>query len=190
MPKVKETWRDIPGYVGLYVVSDLGRVARIAPPMRKRVKPTKGTTSKGKTSKGKYFKILRFGHTTEGRRQATLYKNGKPCKYQVHRLVCLAFNGPCPHGHVCRHLDGDHLNNTPGNLAWGTQTQNMEDKIAHGRQAYGEQSPTAKLTESDIPTIRAMLDQGASCGMIAREFGVTPPTIRAIKVGQTWGWLA
>ncbi len=44
---------------------------------------------------------------------------------KVHRLVCEAFNGPCPPGMVCIHLDEDSKNNRPENLKWGTQKENL-----------------------------------------------------------------
>ena len=43
---------------------------------------------------------------------------------KVHRLVCEAFNGPCPEGLVCMHLDENSANNVPTNLQWGTPKDN------------------------------------------------------------------
>jgi hypothetical protein len=53
-----------------------------------------------------------------------LHKYRKMVK--VHRLVCLAFNGPPPfEGALVLHIDENGLNNRPGNLMWGTQKENM-----------------------------------------------------------------
>lgn len=51
----------------------------------------------------------------------------------VHRLVCLAFHGPCPDGMEVRHLDGDPANNRISNLRYGTHSENMLDRRRHGR---------------------------------------------------------
>lgn len=46
--------------------------------------------------------------------------------YTVSRLVCEAFNGPPPDtASKALHEDDDPSNNTPGNLNWGTQRQNL-----------------------------------------------------------------
>jgi hypothetical protein len=51
---------------------------------------------------------------------------------RVHQMVCEAFYGPKPPGHEVRHLNGDTLDNRAINLAWGTKSENMLDKVAHG----------------------------------------------------------
>lgn len=51
----------------------------------------------------------------------------------VHDLVAQAFLGDRPSpGHEVRHLDGDPLNNSVDNLAWGTRAENMRDAVRHG----------------------------------------------------------
>lgn len=67
--------------------------------------------------------------------------------YKVARLVCEAFHGPAPDGMpVCMHLDENARNNSPGNLAWGTQKQNLNAPgfLAYCRSRVGENSPTIK----------------------------------------------
>jgi hypothetical protein len=49
----------------------------------------------------------------------------------VHRAVLLAFEGPCPPGYVCRHLDDNPANNVRSNLKWGTKKENAEDRVAN-----------------------------------------------------------
>ena len=51
----------------------------------------------------------------------------------VHRALCEAFHGPPPFpGAKARHLDDDKLNNTPDNVQWGTQSENMLDAVRNG----------------------------------------------------------
>lgn len=50
----------------------------------------------------------------------------------VHRLVLVAFRGPCPEGLECAHLDGNRFNNALANLVWVTKTENEAHKRLHG----------------------------------------------------------
>ena len=64
-------------------------------------------------------------------------EDGKRKKFKVHRLVCRAFHGEPPsEHHEVRHLDGNPLNNRAENLAWGTRSENAQDRVKHGRQFY------------------------------------------------------
>lgn len=64
--------------------------------------------------------------------------------YRVARLVCLAFHGLPPPGRgLVLHDDEDSANNSPGNLSWGTQKENMNAPgfIAYCRSRTGDKSP-------------------------------------------------
>lgn len=66
---------------------------------------------------------------------------------KVARLVCEAFHGTAPETKpVCMHLDENARNNVPGNLAWGTQKENLNAPgfIAHCHGRTGANSPTFK----------------------------------------------
>lgn len=52
---------------------------------------------------------------------------------ESHRLVAAAFLGPRPKGVVTRHGEGGKLDNSIGNLCYGTQRQNIQDAIDEGR---------------------------------------------------------
>ena len=65
-------------------------------------------------------------------------------KEPVHKLVLQAFRGYRPDNYVCRHLNGNCLDNRLVNLKWGTQKENMLDSIKHG---------TAALRLISLPTV-------------------------------------
>ena len=65
---MKEQWRDIKDYEGLYQVSDLGRVKRC-----------KGSYSRSE-------RILKPQFNNHGYLRVHLYKNNKPTHIRVHRL--------------------------------------------------------------------------------------------------------
>ncbi len=70
---------------------------------------------------------------SKGYLRVGLWSGGRATKIMVHVLVASAFHGPRPDGQVTRHLNGDHLDNRPGNLAYGTQSENNLDAVGHGR---------------------------------------------------------
>lgn len=107
-------------------------------------------------------------------------------EYKVHRLILEAFQGPCPAGMGCRHLDGNPLNNRAENLRWGTQRENNHDKLIHGTQSRGSNHGIAKLVEEQVAQIKIMLGRGCSERAIGRQFGVKRQTINAIRCGRTW----
>jgi hypothetical protein len=113
-----EEWRPVLGYEGLNEVSSIGRV-RSLPRM----------TASG-VHGGRIFRPRtdRYGYL-----QVRLSRDGKGVPRTVHQLVCEAWHGPKPDGLQVRHLDGDQLNNTPGNLKWGTAEENARDILRHGR---------------------------------------------------------
>lgn len=68
-----------------------------------------------------------------GRYVVTLCKAGRKYPSPVHKLVAQQFLGPKPTAeHEICHNDGERLNNLATNLRWGTRSENMQDKIAHG----------------------------------------------------------
>lgn len=131
---VVEEWRVIPGHPH-YEVSNLGRVQswkkdRNGPPMLIKQSPD------------------RYGYA-----RVCLDRKTR----RVHSLVALAFLGEAPKGcTLVRHLDGDNKNNNLSNLKWGTLSENMHDRVAHGRNdTAGEKNGRSKLTKEQVDLIRS-----------------------------------
>lgn len=115
-----ERWLPVVGYEGYYEVSDRGRV-RSLPRL----------TRKGNLQDGR---ILRPSGRKSGYRRVDLWVNGVGRTHLVHGLMMEAFAGPRPEGMEIRHLDGNPGNNYwPGNLAYGTRSENQQDTVRHGR---------------------------------------------------------
>lgn len=163
---MSEVWKPIPGYEGLYEVSDLGRI-RSVPRLR---------------AKGG---VLIQTPNEKGRLMVSLSKFGDGVKsLQVHRLVALAFLGESDL--LVLHDDGNHLNNVPGNLKYGTHTVNREDSRRHGTMPVGSKYHLSVLTEEIVSKVKARLLKGESCAVLARELEVDRTTISCIKRGKTW----
>ena len=125
-----EQWRAIPGYEGLYEVSDQGRVRGTD---RIRIRKTRWGTEAPFRVPGKVLKNSLSDVSTYYR--VSLHKNDGSGGIQafVHHLVMLAFVGERPLGlnHI-RHLNGNPLDNRLENLVYGTASENAYDRVRHG----------------------------------------------------------
>lgn len=114
-----------------------------------------------------------------------LAQDGRPRPTLAHGALHECDNPPC-----CN----------PAHLWWGTQAENSADRDSKGRHACGRGEThgsrtkpesikrgsdhgRAKLTESDIPKIRA---DPRFQYVIAREYGVTQRAICMVKTGKSW----
>lgn len=113
---------------------------------------------------------------------------------RAHRLAYELANGPIPPGLVIRHRCDNTSCVEVAHLELGAQIDNVRDMLERGRanKARGVKNPKAKLTEEQAREIRGsyqphMHGKGAHC--LAKQFGVSKPTIRAILNGETWAHL-
>lgn len=94
-----EIWKDVPGYEGIYMVSDLGRV-----------KSLERTKLGYKNSIIKINERIINGYTSNNRYTSiTFHKNNKQKTFEVHKLVAMAFLNHIPDG--TRKIVVDHINN-------------------------------------------------------------------------------
>lgn len=76
----------------------------------------------------------------------------------------------------------------------GTRSENMRDMLAKGRHAAkrtgdfrrGTAASWSRLTEADIPLIRAAIAAGEPQRQVAARFGVSRFAVRAIAKRETW----
>jgi DNA invertase Pin-like site-specific DNA recombinase len=86
---------------------------------------------------------------------------------------------------VCHHCDNKLCVN-PRHLFLGTHADNMADMVSKGRQNIGVQNPCAKLTESDVRTVRSLASHGVKQSQVAMMFGIDQSTVSNIKNRKTW----
>ncbi|WP_052427413.1 NUMOD4 motif-containing HNH endonuclease [Neobacillus niacini] len=107
-----EIYKWIPGYEGLYKVSNFGNVL-----------------SFHKNENGEFLKA------TKGATDYVLIglsKNKKQKIFRLNRIVCEVFNGKSPSKkHQANHLDGNKKNNRADNLEWTTAKQNSQHAVAN-----------------------------------------------------------
>lgn len=106
-----ELWLSIPGYEGLYAVSNKGRVKSLA--------------RKTYTGNRSVPEIIRKPNIMKGYHCIALKKCGKTKVFRIHRLVLEAFGKPQPGSkYEVNHIDGNKGNNCLENLEWCTPKEN------------------------------------------------------------------
>lgn len=95
-------------------------------------------------------------------------------------------NGPIPDGmQVCHSCDNPPCVN-PAHLFLGTNQDNIDDKVAKGRQMKGEAVPNSIVTEAEVIEMRRRHAAGEMQKDLAVEFGISRPTMSNIIRGVTW----
>ena len=103
---MKEIWKDIPNYGGLYQISNTGKIKSL---------------NYNRTHKEKVLKpMLCYGNYYT----VTLYKNKIKEVFLVHRLVALTYIQNSQKKEYVNHKDGNKLNNNVNNLEWVTPSEN------------------------------------------------------------------
>ena len=121
-----EVWKDIPGYEGLYQVSNMGRVMSL---------------NYNKTGKARIMKLNR-------------QKNGYQCIYfkgkshTVHKLVWITFNGPVPSGLEINHIEEDKSDNSLENLNLLTHKDNCNWGTIKERLAVKKSKPILQYSKN------------------------------------------
>lgn len=118
---MKEIWKPIQNFEGLYEVSNLGNVRSLNRIIETSTGPRRylGQTIYPESIKDK------------GYLQVTLAKAGKNTRRKIHQLVLEAFVGSRPPGYDGCHNDGNMFNNVVTNLRWDTKSNNQYDYRRH-----------------------------------------------------------
>lgn len=114
---------------------------------------------------------------------------GRFDKIPAHRYMYEKLVGPIPEGLQVLHKCDNRKCVNPAHLFVGTPLDNMQDKVAKGRQAKGETDGFAKLTEAQAREIKTLLKQGWKAIDIIRQKGYTRNEVYMISSGNTWRWL-
>lgn len=155
-----EQWRPIPGYEGCYEASDRGRVRSVDRTIaysNGRVRQHRGRVlsprqQPWKPNQGEYLQVV-------------LSKNRHRKTLRVHRLVLMAFIGPCPPG-----LEACHGNDIPDdnrleNLRWDTRKANRADWMErpHSPRRPGPRRDSCKRGHEFTPENTYLRPTGREC---------------------------
>ena len=170
---MKEIWKTIKGYEGIYEVSNLGRVRsldrivyRPHPKQPHKIYPYKSpgrVLSPAIDSKNYYF--------------VNLYKNKENQLVRVHRLVAYAFVGGWFEGAVVNHKDENRQNNRADNLEWVTFAENLNYGTARQRstEGHGNSRPVVQMNKEG-----KVINNYPSIEEAGRSTGLDPNHIRSV----------
>lgn len=118
MSNVKEVWKDIDGFEGIYQISSKGRVKSLS-----RKQSTKE-------------RVRVFSMSPSGYMRMVLSFNNKRVTISAHREVAKAFI-PNPNNlSTVNHIDFDKTNNCIENLEWASYKENINHSKKHGRRFH------------------------------------------------------
>lgn len=153
---MKEEWRAVPGYEGLYEVSNMGRVRSLD----RWVEGNKGTL---------YFRsggirVQNIDH--KGYYCVTLTRNAKGIQKKVHRLVAMAFIPNPDNLPMVNHRDECKTNNNVNNLEWCTAMYNSHWGTARERCAWNRTAVEQyDLDGNYIASYRSIMDAAKAVGI-------------------------
>lgn len=158
---MKEKWKWIPKFKGIYQISNKGKIKSIQ--YRKGVKGKNG-----------YFFV-------------SLWKNNKEYPAYIHRLLMITFKPKKGMRKLdVAHLNGQRDDNRMVNLTWATRKENEAHKRLHGKLLRGENHPHAKLTLKEARYIFKTSKNWSDDKKLAKKFNVTPSNITCIRTKKSW----
>lgn len=162
-----EEWKDVAGYEGLYMVSNIGRVKSLC------FRNNKITIRRDR--------LLAQHLSWNGRIQIDLSKDGVHKRVTLHRLVAQAFI-PNPDGlPQINHKDGNPRNCHIDNLEWCTASHNMAHAYRNGLN-----EKTRRMNEEKKKPVMRSDGKYYDCAYAAAEDnGVSVFSIRDALKGRT-----
>ncbi len=140
-----EIWKDVVGYEGLYVVSNLGRIASL----------TRTVLCGNRYYRTHNAKILKPVHGKKTKHlTAFLCKNGIPKHELRHRQVAIAFIPNPEDLPIIDHIDGNPENNRVDNLRWTTPKGNTNNPITRKRMSESAKKRDFSIYHKPIVCIR------------------------------------
>jgi hypothetical protein len=123
---MKEIWKDIIGYEGLYQVSNLGRVKSLSREIRYI----------NHCNKQEYFRITKerilVNTDVKGYNSIRLSRDGVSISHRLCRLVAIHFIENIENKSEVNHIDGNKKNDCVLNLEWNTKKENMQHAVKTG----------------------------------------------------------
>lgn len=177
MEKIEEIWKDVPGYEGIYQVTNNGRVRSLD-----RYVDTKNNSKRFCGGKEIILKPNPWGYLS-----IALYSHQKSYTTTVHVLVAITFIGPRPPKLEVNHKNGIKTDNRVENLEYVTASENQLHAIRTGlvKRRFGSNGRNVVLTEDKVKEILELKDI-LSQDKLAKKFNVSRGCITDIYYGFTW----
>lgn len=139
---MQEIWKDVPGYEGIYAVSNLGEIKSLSHDVIR--------------NNGRKYRVnerIKAQISNNGYKMVRLQKEGKGRLFMVHILVALAFIPNSENKPFIDHINTDRADNRVTNLRWVTRLENernpltMKKKRDHAKRMS---KPVCKINGNDI----------------------------------------
>jgi NUMOD4 motif len=172
-----ETWKAIPGWEGLYAVSNLGKVRREAREVVEFFTSRWGTPSLRVRQLPQ--RLLKPNIDTGGYAQVVLQNKTDALRVTVtvHRLVLSAFRRLPVKGDHGMHKNDIRHDNRLVNLKWGTKPENSKDMAKKGRKRGGGMGPY--MTANQVKAIQKRPKENLQ--VLADEFKTSKSNISKIR---------
>lgn len=128
-----EQWQPIPGYEGLYEISNLGRVKSLSRRCKNRYSYF--------DSKERIVKPYKTGDKSKQYLTVKLCKDSTEKNYKLHRLIAEVFVTPdikykdIPLEELqVHHINENKLDNRPKNLKWVTSLDHTKEECSHNKR--------------------------------------------------------
>ncbi len=161
---MREKWKPIKNYESSYLVSDMGRI------------------------KSLYTgKFLTPSPDSDGYAVLSLTRSGIRRSYRWHKLVLSAFIDNKHNKSQINHINGNKLDNRLSNLEWVTPGENIKHAYKMGiKRQDGSHNNASKLEDDEVFEIRRRAITGENQSIIARDYGISQPTVSLIKLKRLW----
>lgn len=176
---MKEVWKDIAEYEGLYQVSNMGRIRTLERVVQfgSQQRIIKPNIRKQKVKNGGYMFIQ-------------LAKNGKQKCFHVHRLVAYAFCDGYAAKLQVNHIDGNRRNNVCTNLEWCSRSENQKHAYRVLKRECYMNGKYGSLSHRSKPIIQLSLNgefiRNWDCAAtVERELGISESNIRKCLYGKS-----
>lgn len=126
---MKEIWKDIEGYEGIYQVSNLGNVK------------SNNKILKGREKENNYL-------------QVSLYKDGNKNTQYIHRLVAEAFIENPENKEFVNHKNFNKKDNSVNNLEWVTRKENFEHFHKSEKYLQSQEHKNKTLTHKTLQKVK------------------------------------
>lgn len=178
---MKEVWKEIDGYEGLYQVSNFGQVRGM------------DRIVNGRKLKGNF---LKHDIVSGGYHRISLCNNNIRKNYLISRLVAKNFIDNPKNLEYVNHKDLDKNNNHIDNLEWISRHENQihfcKSNLAEQRylKTSCEKNPKSKLKDIDVSLIRKLRNEfGLKHKTLAWLFDVNKTTIQDIVYKKSWKYV-
>lgn len=165
---IQELWLPISGYIGIYEISDMGRIRTL----ERDIYYKKGKNQYKRVQKPK---IMKLQENRGGYLWINLNRAGKHKVARIHRLVAKAFIPLVNGKYIVNHKNGIKTDNRVVNLEWTTSAENN----LHAYEVGIKKSHRAGYSDYYIFMVLRLLER-YTCSEVAKSLKMQPSSVHQV----------